>query len=314
MNEIYMVSGGLLGLALLYYGADFLVRGGCAIAERSHVSRLVVGLTLVAFGTSAPELFVSASASLHGLGDICVGNIVGSNICNIALILGLTALVAPVEVNPELFRRDLPIMVLVSVLLTAVFYLLGGIGRFVGLLFVVGIVSYTVIGICSAVGNGEARSTELQTSAMSRSMAYSCVIGGLIALIVGAKLMLVGAVAIERHFGVPDEFIALTVVAVGTSLPELATSVVAARKGEADIAIGNVIGSNIFNILGILGLSALLRPVTVEGMDWVDFAMMIVTAAVLWPLFGMRRRLGRIEGVVLLAIYGGYLAWLVHAM
>ena len=253
MNEIYMALGGLIGLVLLYYGAEYLVRGGSAIASRSCVSPLVIGLTLVAFGTSAPELFVSTGAALHGFGDICIGNVVGSNICNIALILGLSALIAPLAVNAELFKRDLPIMILASVVLTVVCLFYGGIGRIVGLLFTVGIVAYTVVGIRSSSVKCETHPPE-----MSRTTAYLAVIGGLLALVGGAKLILSGAVALEKHFGVADEFVALTVVAVGTSLPELATSVVAARKGEADIAIGNVVGSNIFNILGILGVSALL--------------------------------------------------------
>mgnify|MGYP003290577629 FL=1 len=150
MNEIYMALGGLIGLVLLYYGAEYLVRGGSAIASRSCVSPLVIGLTLVAFGTSAPELFVSTGAALHGLGDICIGNVVGSNICNIALILGLSALLSPLAVNAELFKRDLPIMILASVVLTVVCLFCGGIGRVVGLLFVVGIVVYTAVGIRSS--------------------------------------------------------------------------------------------------------------------------------------------------------------------
>ena len=309
MNEGLMALGGLVGLVLLYCGAEYLVRGGSAIASRSCVSPLVIGLTLVAFGTSAPELFVSTSAALNGLGDICIGNVVGSNICNIALILGLSALIAPLAVNAELFRRDLPIMILASAALTVVCLFCGGIGRVVGLLFTVGIAVYTVVGVKSASGKCEAHLPE-----MSRGTACLAVVGGLLALVGGAKLILSGAVAIERHFGVADEFVALTVVAVGTSLPELATSVVAARKGESDIAIGNVVGSNIFNILGILGISALLRPVTIEGMDWVDFVMMLATAAGLWPLMGARGRLGRSEGILLLAVYGVYLWWLVHTM
>ena len=314
MNEILMALGGLIGLVLLYYGAEYLVRGGSAIASRSCVSPLVIGLTLVAFGTSAPELFVSTSAALHGLGDICIGNVVGSNICNIALILGLSALLSPLAVNAELFKRDLPIMILASVVLTVVCLFCGGIGRVVGLLFVVGIVAYTIIGI-KAPGKCEGETPSPQEAAsLSRGMSWLSVIGGLLALVGGAKLILLGAVAIEKHFGVADEFVALTVVAVGTSLPELATSVVAARKGEADIAIGNVVGSNIFNILGILGVSALLRPVSIEGMDWVDFGMMLVTAIGLWPLMGARGRLGRFEGVLLLVVYGVYLWWLVHTM
>ena len=309
MNEILMALGGLVGLVLLYYGAEYLVRGGSAIASRSCVSPLVIGLTLVAFGTSAPELFVSTGAALHGLGDICIGNVVGSNICNIALILGLSALISPLAVNADLFKRDLPVMILASLALTVVCLFCGGIGRLVGLLLTIGIVVYTIVGVKSASGNCETHSPE-----MTRGAAYLAVIGGLLALVGGAKLILSGAVAIERHFGVADEFVALTVVAVGTSLPELATSVVAARKGEADIAIGNVVGSNIFNILGILGVSALLRPVATEGMDWVDFGMMLATAVGLWPLMGARGRLGRFEGILLLAVYGAYLWWLVHTM
>ena len=150
MNEIYMALGGLIGLALLYYGAEYLVRGGGAIASRSCVSPLVIGLTLVAFGTSAPELFVSTSAALHGLGDICIGNVVGSNICNIALILGLSALIAPLAVNADLFKRDLPIMILASVVLTVVCLFCGGIGRVVGLLFTIGIIAYTIVGVRSS--------------------------------------------------------------------------------------------------------------------------------------------------------------------
>ena len=314
MNEILMALGGLIGLVLLYYGAEYLVRGGSAIASRSCVSPLVIGLTLVAFGTSAPELFVSTSAALHGLGDICIGNVVGSNICNIALILGLSALIAPLAVNAELFKRDLPIMILASVGLTVVCLFRDGIGRVVGLLFVVGIVAYTIIGIKSLSGECGGETPSPQETSFSRQGAIVAVVGGLLALIGGAKLILLSAVAIEKHFGVTDEFVALTVVAVGTSLPELATSVVAARKGEADIAIGNVVGSNIFNILGILGVSALLKPVATEGMDWVDFGMMLMTAVGLWPLMGARGRLGRAEGILLLVVYGVYLSWLVHTM
>ena len=314
MSEIYMALGGLIGLALLYYGAEYLVRGGGAIASRSCVSPLVIGLTLVAFGTSAPELFVSTSAALHGLGDICIGNVVGSNICNIALILGLSALLSPLAVNADLFKRDLPIMILASVVLTVVCLFCGGIGRVVGLLFTIGIIAYTIVGVRSSSEKCGTETVPPREEVFSRGKAYLAVIGGLLALVGGAKLILLGAVAIEKHFGVADEFVALTVVAVGTSLPELATSVVAAKKGEADIAIGNVVGSNIFNILGILGVSALLKPVAIEGMDWVDFGMMLVTAVGLWPLMGARGRLGRFEGVLLLAIYGIYLWWLVHTM
>jgi len=309
MNEIsILLVGFVLGLVLLYYGADWLVRGGSAIAARACVSPLIVGLTLVAFGTSAPELFVSVGAANAGLGDICIGNVVGSNICNIALILGVSALVSPLTVNPVLLKRDIPVMILASVVVTGFCLSGNGLGRLVGALFVLAIIAYTVMGIRSS---GESCKTE--SSAMGSRRAWWCVIVGLLALVGGARLVLSGAVTIEEALGVPDEIVALTVVAVGTSLPELATSVVAARKGEPDIAVGNIVGSNIFNILGILGVSALWRPVTIVDMDGVDFAAMIVLAIVLWPIMKLRGRIGRAEGVLFLCAYALYVVWLFYS-
>jgi len=309
MNEIViLLVGFVLGLVLLYYGADCLVRGGSAIAARACVSPLIVGLTLVAFGTSAPELFVSTGAALTGLGDVCVGNVVGPNVCNIALILGLSSLVAPLTVNPVLLRRDIPVMIVASVAVSGLCLLGGGLGRIAGVLFVLSILCYTVIGVRSS---GELCTTSKQE--LKAWFAWALTVGGLAALFGGAKLVLAGALALEKSLGVPDEFIALTVVAVGTSLPELATSVVAARKGEPDIAIGNIVGSNVFNILGILGVSALLRPVEVRDVDVVDFLLMVVLAAVLWPIMKWRGKLDRFEGVCFLLAYALYMCWLVAA-
>jgi len=307
MNSMILIIGGLLlGLGLLYYGATWLVMGGSAIAIRACVSPLVVGLTLVAFGTSAPELFVSTGAAMSGLGDVCVGNVVGSNICNIALILGLAACIAPLKVNPVLLKRDIPIMTFAVIILFALCCCGGGLGRIVGALFLVVIVAYAILGIKSS---GEACSVA-GDNVPTKGIAWALVIGGLLALIGGAKLILDCAVDIEHVMGVPDEIIALTVVAVGTSLPELATSVIAARRGEADIAIGNVVGSNIFNVFGILGTSALLRPVRIEGMDCVDFGMAIAVSLLLWLMVRRRGELGRREGIVFLIVYAIYLVWL----
>jgi len=307
MNDMVILSCGLLfGLVLLYYGADWLVRGGSAIATRACVSPLVIGLTLVAFGTSAPELFVSVGASMSGLGDICVGNVVGSNICNIALILGIAAWIAPLKVHPALLRRDVPVMMAAAVVLSGVCFFFGGFGRIVGALFLVSVLVYTIAGIMSS---GESCKIPTEDTP-DRGVMWALVVVGLLALIGGAKLILNSAVAFERILGVPDEIVALTIVAVGTSLPELATSVVAARKGESDIAIGNVVGSNIFNVLGILGVSALVRPVKVEGMHCVDFTMMILVSGILWLLMAVRRRFGRAEGTLLLVIYAAYLVWM----
>jgi len=304
MNDIVVISAAFLfGLGLLYYGANGLVLGGRAIAARTCVSPLVIGLTLVAFGTSAPELFVSVGAAMSGLGDVCVGNVVGSNICNIALILGLTAWLSPMKVNPVLLRRDMPTMLLAVVAVSLLCCLMGGFGRLVGALFLISLVAYTILGIRMSGEVCEVVSDDIPT----KGIAWSLVVGGLLALVGGAKLVLDGAVAFERIMGVPDEVVALTVVAVGTSLPELATSVVAARRGEPDIAIGNIVGSNIFNIFGILGVSALVRPVTVDGMHDIDFVTMIAVSGILWLMMKGRRCVGRPEGALLLATYAAYL-------
>ena len=309
MNNILSVTCGVGGLALLYYGADGLVRGGSTLAARLKVPPLVIGLTLIAFGTSAPEFFVSVGAAWHGLGDICVGNIVGSNICNIALILGLTALIAPVAVNPKIIRRDIPVMIAASLALTVRCLVGGGLGRLGGVAFLLALAVYTFASVAALRDQSDA--SEEMTVARGSAWAVAATVGGLAMLVVGAKLLLLAAVAIERELGVSDEVIALTVVAVGTSLPELATSVIAAQKGEADIAIGNVVGSNIFNILGILGVSSLVVPVTAGGIGILDYGMMVVTAVMLAPLVVIRRKLGRIEGVILLLTYVGYLTFLV---
>jgi len=293
------------GLVLLYYGAEWLVRGGKSIALRVRVSPLIIGLTLVAFGTSAPELFVSVGAALSGLGDVCIGNAVGSNTCNIALILGLSALVAPVTVNPALLRRDLPVMLITAIVVSGLCLTFGGIGRVAGVFFLLGLIAYTLMGVVSSNDDTQKGAPELEPV-----LSVLAVVGGLLALICGAQALLDGAVTIEKSMGVPDEVVALTVVAVGTSLPELATSVIAAREGESDIAIGNVVGSNIFNILGVLGASALIRPVAIEGMDAIDFVVMILASAFLWGLMKARGRLGRCEGAFLLFSYAAYVIWL----
>lgn len=308
MKDLSIVLGGIAGLFALYYGAEALVRGGRAVAIRARVSPLVIGLTLVAFGTSAPELFVSSWAAIDGLGDVCVGNVVGSNICNIALILGLTAIINPVAVNPLLFQRDVPLMLLASLATTVLCCVYGGMGIIAGIVFLAILLGYTLWSIADArkiEGRGE-------KSEMPLVLAVLATIGGLAALVLGAKLLLMATMHLERQFGVADEIIALTVVAIGTSLPELATSIVAAKRGEADIAIGNIIGSNIFNLLGILGFSACLSPFKIEGMCEIDFAFMLATALMLWPLMLWRKRLGLREGAVLLITYAIYLAILFH--
>ena len=310
MNPLLQILGGVAGLTLLYYGAEWLVKGGSAIAVRCKVPPLIIGLTLVAFGTSAPELFVSLDAALAGKGDIAVGNVVGSNICNILLILGLSALISPLGVNKVLFRRDVPLMILSSLFITVLCFIQGGIGRVAGMILFAGIVIYTVVGIIE--GRHEASQDAPPEVSISKIMSVVAVVAGLGALVLGARLLIKAAIFMATSLGVPDSVIALTVVAIGTSLPELATSVVAAIKGEADIAIGNVVGSNIFNILCILGLSSIVSPIQCVGIDAVDFIVMTFTAVVLWPIMKTGLRISRMEGAFLLLSYVVYTSWLIY--
>jgi cation:H+ antiporter len=312
MNSPLQILGGVAGLTLVYYGAEWLVKGGSAIAVRCKVPPLIIGLTLVAFGTSAPELFVSLDAALAGKGDIAVGNVVGSNICNILLILGLSALISPLGVNKVLFRRDVPLMILSSLFITVLCFIQCGIGRVAGMILFAGIVIYTVVGIIE--GRHEVSQDAPPEVSISKVMSVVAVVAGLVALVLGARLLIKAAIFMATSLGVPDSVIALTVVAIGTSLPELATSVVAAIKGEADIAIGNVVGSNIFNILCILGLSSIVSPIQCVGIDAVDFIVMTLTAVVLWPIMKTGLRISRIEGVFLLLSYAAYTTWLIYKL
>lgn len=309
MNEFIYSIAGAAGLAFLYFGAEWLVKGGSAIAARCRVPPLVVGLTLVAFGTSAPELFVSADAAIEGMGDMAAGNVIGSNICNIVLILGLSALIAPLGVNPTLFRRDVPLMLIASAAIAILCGYFGGIGRIAGTVLFCGLLFNTFLGIRD--GRREARGETDTKNTMSTALSAVAVAAGLAALVAGSKLLLNSAVFLAARLGIPDSVVALTIVAVGTSLPELATSVVAAAKGERDIAVGNVIGSNVFNLLGIMGISALLAPIQCPGIGIVDLSMMVFTAALLWPMMKTGHIISRAEGCVLLSIYIGYTAWLV---
>lgn len=312
MEALLQIVGGIAGLVLLYYGAEFLVRGGVQIAKRFHVSPLVIGLTLVAFATSAPELVVSCDAALRNAGDIALGNVIGSNICNIALILGLCAVITPLRVNPKLFKLDVPLMIGVSILF-AVFYLLTkGINRIEGALFFAGILAYTVGSVVHAKRSGETV-TEIEGDGkpLSPGVSLVLVILGLAALVGGAKLLVNSAVWLAQLFGISQAVIGLTIVAIGTSLPELATSVVAAIKGERDIAIGNVVGSNIFNVLAIMGIAPLVRPLSAPGIRPMDLGIMLFCALILYPIMRTGFTISRKEGAFLLAVYIGYTVWLI---
>lgn len=306
---------GILGGVMLYYGAEFLVKGGVSIALKFKVSPLVIGLTLVAFATSAPELAVSIDASLKGHGDVAMGNVVGSNICNIALILGLSALIAPLPINKKLLKLDMPLMMAASLLLALFFWLNNGVNRWQGALLFIGVVTYTVWSVYASRKEGVSENDggdEVEMKEVSILLSIGLVIAGLLTLVFGAKFFVGCATFIATRLGVPEAVIALTVVAFGTSLPELATSVVAALKHEQDIAIGNVVGSNIFNILSIMGITPMIKPVTAQGITYLDMGLMLGIAALLWIMMIFGKKINRAEGTLLLVInflYAGFLVY-----
>jgi cation:H+ antiporter len=303
-----------LGLFILVVGAEGLVRGSSALALRLGITPLVVGLTVVAFGTSSPELAVSVESALAGSSSIAVGNVLGSNIANIGLILGLTAMICPMHVQPSLLREQIPMMIAISLVLWLM-ALDQRISAIDGLLLVAGLVAFIVHSYRSSAGaNADAGLDEIPAEALSlqkrTGLSILLIVAGLGGLIGGGMLFVNSAVEIARLFEVDEAIIGLTIVAIGTSMPELATSVVAALRKESDIAIGNIVGSNIFNILAILGVASLITPLSSEGFSPVDFAVMTAFAAILLPMAWSGRTLSRPEGSVLLLGYLGYMAWI----
>lgn len=308
------ILAGIAGLILLYYGAEFLVKGGSSIAMNMKIPPLVIGLTLVAYATSAPEMVVSIDAATKGMGDISLGNVVGSNICNIALILGVCAIITPLKVNRQLLKFDIWVMLTASAALAVLYYLTGGVNRIAGGILLLCSIAYTVWSVYAAKRDAaisETAQAEETPKVYPLYLAVIFVAGGLAALVGGAKLFVFAAVALAKLCNVSDAVIGLTVVAVGTSLPELATSIVAAIKKETDIAIGNVIGSNIFNILAILGVAPLVKPIYGVGINNVDMILMIALGIVLYPFMRTGMKINRFEGAALLLIYIGYTAYLI---
>lgn len=299
-----------VGGALLWGGAEALVRGAVGLATRIGVSSLVVGLTVVAFGTSMPELAVSAGAALEGLGDVAIGNVLGSNICNVGLILGLAAVVRPVKVETRLVRFDVPVAILVALLGGAMFWN-DEVGRVEGAVLVALLLLYTAH--CIRAGRREENPAEVGVEAPRRPAAAALQVGLLVAgvalLVVGSRLFVHAALELSRRLDVAEAAVALTVVAVGTSLPELATSVVGAARGEGDVAVGNIVGSNIFNLLGILGISALVNPVRAPGIAPIEGLVMLGFTLALLPIMWSGSRIGRREGVLLLLAYAAFVAW-----
>jgi cation:H+ antiporter len=302
----------LAGLVALYFGAEWLVRGGASLAVRLGVTPLLVGLTVVAYGTSTPELIVSSMAAAKGQGAIAIGNVVGSNIFNIGVILGLTALICPMRVQLQLLKFDTPVMVGVA-LLFLLFFLDGQIQLWEAIVFLAIIVGYTVLNIRLARRQASAEvqrefGESVPPPTGSAWKDAGLIVAGLAVLVLGSRLFVTGAVELARLLKLSEALIGLTIIAAGTSLPELASSLMAAWRKQPDIAIGNVVGSNIYNILAILGVSGVLAPpIKGQGVSLTDTLVMIgislVLLAIAWTGFKLRRW----EGALLLAIYGGYL-------
>ncbi len=301
----------LAGLVALTLGAELLVRGAASLAGRLGLTPLVIGLTVVAFGTSLPELVVSVQSAAAGRGAVALGNVIGSNIFNVGVILGVVALLRPIGVSLAVLRRDAPVVVAVSLLLAGAL-LLPVLGRLVGGGLLLALVGYTAWNVILARREATAApAAAFEAGVPRRSGRFwrdlSLVVAGLLMLVLGGRFLVEGAVGLARQLDVSERVIALTVIAAGTSLPELATSVVAAARRQTELAVGNILGSNVFNILGILGAAALVRPLRVLEQAWLDVGVMVLLALVLWPLLWTGRRLQRWEGVLLLAVYAAYL-------
>ena len=318
MTFVYLIAG----LVLLVAGAEVLVRGAARLAAQFGIPPLIIGLTVVAFGTSAPETAVSVQAALNGSGDIAIGNVVGSNIANVLLILGLSALVAPLIVSRQLIRLDVPLMIGAS-LVTWALAMDGSLGRLDGALLFGGVVAYTLFLIIGsrrskATDNRDEFADEFGLHETPKPYAWAInlalLVAGLVLLVGGSNLLVEGAVTLAKALGLSELVIGLTIIAVGTSLPELATSMIAAFKGERDIAVGNVVGSNLFNLLCVLGLASLVSPlpinVSANALSF-DFPVMIAVAVACLPIFFAGYRINRWEGALFVAYYAIYTTWLI---
>ncbi len=312
------------GLVLILLGANYLTDGASALARKMGVSDLMVGLTVVAFGTSMPEFVISLVSAIDGSAELAIGNVVGSNIANILLIGGLTALVHPIRVEKSVMTREIPMVVVASIALTAMAcapFLDGqGLSALIDradgiilLLFFVVFMRIMLSGAKTAVPNDPSEQQGAEKKSLKLWLAIVYIAGGLAGLIFGGQWFVDGASDIAKAMGVSEALIGLTIVSVGTSLPELATSVVAAAKGSTGMAIGNIVGANIFNILFVLGATAVVRPLSSGGISYVDYCVMTLSAIIFWIMGWLvgKRTITRGEGALLLGLYAGYMTWII---
>jgi cation:H+ antiporter len=307
-----VVLGFFAGLALLYIGGEALVRAASALGQRMHMSPLVAGLTLVAFATSAPELAISLGAAIRDLPGLAVGNVIGSNICNFGLILGITALIKPAPVRQTLVRRDVLVMAITTLLVPGLL-IDGALTRFEGLLLVLCMASFIVLTVWqSRITRHERSADEHTVPTLSENVLFNSVfaVAGIAMLVVGSDLFVAASVTIAELIGVPTAVVGLSAAAFGSSLPELTASIIAARHGQPEMAAGNLIGSNIFNLLLILGATSMIKPLTLGAVTTLDLGVMIAVSALALVLMLTRAHLYRREGLMLVAAYSGYIVWL----
>lgn len=302
----------VLGVWLVLDGADRLTEGASALARRMNVPEMIIGLTIVAAGTSAPELFVSLVSAFKGTPDLAVGNVVGSNTMNSMLIVGCAAMVAPMVISKSTVKKDIPCSVLASILLLLI-ALDSFLGRIDGIILLLGFAAFTTYTLLQAKQGQTEPVAEISQQQNPWKSAWF-VVAGLVELVIGSNAFVDHASNMALSLGISEGVVGLTVVAGGTSLPELATSVVAARKGQSAIAIGNVIGSNVFNILLILGLTATISPLQIEGVSTIDMAVMLLSVTLVWFFSRTRYTVERWEGALLVIGYLAYLGWLIASL
>ena len=292
----------LIGFVLLVKGADFFVEGSSSTARRLRIPPVVIGLTIVAMGTSLPEASVSVTAGLAGSNEIALSNVIGSNLFNLLVVAGASALISPFLADRDIVRRDLPINAVVTAVLLAL-TLNGMLSRFDGLLLLAGIIVYLIVVVRAALRDRQSMTDEDDRAPLPLYLCAILIVGGLAMIVLGGDLVVDAACEIARIVGLSETVIGLTIVAIGTSLPELVTSIVAARKGESELALGNVVGSNLFNLLFIMGMSATLSPLAVLRENMFDLGLLLVLTAGVWLLCRLRPRLDRKAGAAGIALY-----------
>ncbi len=315
MNVAVQLLFLVIGFVMLVKGADWFVEGASKVAEKFGIPQLVIGLTIVAIGTSLPEAAVSTSAALKGIAEITIGNVVGSNIMNILLILGITSVISPLAVQKSTIKYELPMVIGATVLLAALGLFDGTIGRIDGVILLAGMVLYLLY-LLRMARKGQAVAEEQEKEQADKSdgmfkLILLILIGGVM-IVWGSDITVDAATELARIFGMSERLIGLTIVAFGTSLPELVTSATAAIKGKADIAVGNIVGSNLFNILFVVGIAATITPVIYQSAFLVDTIVCVATAVLLWVCVLRKQKLERHGGAILLACYVGYFFYLMR--